>query len=131
MVQTLVDVPGLVTVNAAEGRHTVVLEVRMAPTDVGKVIGKQGGIAGALRTILSAAAGKQGKRALIEIEEPPGKRQIWGPRTKSAVCRHFAYKALIYFAKPYPFLIVSQRMFWRQATTFVTVTQGFEGLRGY
>src|SRR5215472_11579676 len=48
MVQTLVDVPGLVTVNAAEGRHTVVLEVRMAPTDVGKVIGKQGRIAGAL-----------------------------------------------------------------------------------
>jgi predicted RNA-binding protein YlqC (UPF0109 family) len=72
MAQTLVDVPELVT----EGQHTVILEVRMAPTDVGKLIGKQGRIADALRTILSAAAGKQGRRALIEvIEGPPGKRQ--------------------------------------------------------
>jgi predicted RNA-binding protein YlqC (UPF0109 family) len=69
-------VPELVTVRAAEGQHTVILEIRMAPTDMGKLIGKQGRIADALRTILSAAAGKQGRRALIEIiEEPPGKRQ--------------------------------------------------------
>jgi predicted RNA-binding protein YlqC (UPF0109 family) len=75
MAQTLVDVPELVTVRATEGQHTVILEVRVAPTDVGKLIGKQGRIADALRTILSAAAGKQGRRALIEIiEEPPGKR---------------------------------------------------------
>lgn len=76
MAQTLVDMPELVTVSATEGQHTVILEVRMAPTDVGKLIGKQGRIADALRTILSAAASKQGKRALIEIiEEPPGKRK--------------------------------------------------------
>ena len=76
MAQTLVDVPELVTVRATEGQHTVILEVRVAPTDVGKLIGKQGRIADALRTILSAAAAKQGKRALLEIiEEAPGKRQ--------------------------------------------------------
>jgi predicted RNA-binding protein YlqC (UPF0109 family) len=69
MAQTLVDVPGLVTVRATEGQHTVILEVRMAPTDVGKLIGKQGRIAEALRTILRAAAAKQGKRAVLEIIE--------------------------------------------------------------
>jgi uncharacterized protein len=75
MAQTLVDVPGLVAVRATQGQHTVIFEVRVAPTDVGKLIGKQGRIADALRTILSAAAGKQRRRALIKIiEEPPGKR---------------------------------------------------------
>ena len=69
MAQTLVDVPGLVTVSATEGQHTVILQVRIAPTDVGKLIGKQGRIADALRTILGAAAAKHGKRAVLEIIE--------------------------------------------------------------
>jgi uncharacterized protein len=76
MVQQLVDVPALVAVSATQGQHTLILEVTVGPSDMGKVIGKKGRIADALRTILSAAAGKQGKRALIEIiEEPPGRRK--------------------------------------------------------
>ena len=69
MVRQLVDTPGEVAVTATEGQHTVILKVRVAPTDVGKVIGKKGRIADALRIILSAAAAKQGKRALLEISE--------------------------------------------------------------
>ena len=69
MVRQLVDTPGEVAVSATEGQHTVILKVRVAPTDVGKVIGKKGRIADALRIILSAAAGKQGKRGLLEISE--------------------------------------------------------------
>lgn len=76
MVQQLVDAPALADVSTTEGQHTVILEVKVAPSDVGKVIGKKGRIADALRTILSAAAGKQGKRALLEIiEEPAGERR--------------------------------------------------------
>jgi uncharacterized protein len=74
MVQQLVDVPTLVAVSATHGQYTLILKVRVGPSDLGKVVGKKGRIADALRTILSAAAGKQGKRALIEIiEEPPGR----------------------------------------------------------
>lgn len=69
MVQQLVDTPAEVAVSATEGQHTVILKVRVAPTDVGKVIGKKGRIADALRTIVSGAAAKQGKRALLEIIE--------------------------------------------------------------
>lgn len=69
MAQRLVDAPGLVTVSAIEGQHTVILKVKVAPNDVGKLIGKKGRIADALRIILSAAAAKQGKRALLEIIE--------------------------------------------------------------
>jgi predicted RNA-binding protein YlqC (UPF0109 family) len=67
MVQQLVDVPTQVAVSTTEGQHTVILKVTVAPTDVGKVIGKKGRIAEALRTILGAAAAKLGKRALLEI----------------------------------------------------------------
>jgi len=67
MVQPLVDNPRQVSVSATEGEHTIILTVTVAPMDVGKVIGKQGRIADALRTILGAAAGKHGKRALLEI----------------------------------------------------------------
>ena len=69
MVRQLVDSPAKVAVGATEGQHTVILNVRVAPTDLGEVIGKKGRIADALRTILSAAAAKQGKRALLEIIE--------------------------------------------------------------
>jgi predicted RNA-binding protein YlqC (UPF0109 family) len=69
MVRQLVDTPAEVEVSATEGEHTVILTVKVAPTDVGKVIGKKGRIADALRIILSAAAAKQGKRAVLEIIE--------------------------------------------------------------
>ncbi len=67
MVKSLVDVPDAVSVNVVEGSKSTILELRVAPEDVGKVIGKQGRIAKAIRTILSASATRDGKRATLEI----------------------------------------------------------------
>ncbi len=67
MVKSLVDKPEEVTVNVVEGEKSKVLELHVAEEDVGKVIGKQGRIAKAIRTILSASATKGGKRAVLEI----------------------------------------------------------------
>ena len=67
MVKSLVDKPEEVTVNVVEGEKSKVLELHVADEDVGKVIGKQGRIAKAIRTILSASATKGGKRAVLEI----------------------------------------------------------------
>ncbi len=67
--QALVDNPELVQVNEIEGSQTVVLELRVANTDMGRVIGKQGRTANAIRTVLSAASGKAGKRYVLEIVE--------------------------------------------------------------
>ena len=67
MVKSLVDVPEEVSVNVIEGEKSTILELRVAQEDVGKVIGKQGRIAKAIRTILSASATKDGKRASLEI----------------------------------------------------------------
>ncbi len=67
IVQCLVDVPGQVRVSATEGDRTIILNVTAAPLDVGKVIGKHGRIADALRIILNAAAGKHGKRVLLDL----------------------------------------------------------------
>jgi predicted RNA-binding protein YlqC (UPF0109 family) len=69
IVQTLVDQPEEVFVNELGGSHTTVLEVRVAKMDIGKVIGKQGRTAKAIRTILGAAAGKTRKRYILEIVE--------------------------------------------------------------
>jgi predicted RNA-binding protein YlqC (UPF0109 family) len=69
IVKALVDQPDQVSVNEVEGGHTVVLELSVAKSDMGKVIGKQGRNAEALRTILSAAAGKLRKRYVLEIVE--------------------------------------------------------------
>ncbi len=69
IVKALVDQPEQVSVNAIEIGHTVVLELSVAKSDMGKVIGKQGRHADAIRTILSAAAGKARKRYLLEIVE--------------------------------------------------------------
>ena len=69
IVQALVDQPDEVSVNEIGGDHTSVLEVRVAKTDMGKVIGKQGRTAQAIRTIMSAAAGKARKRYIMEIVE--------------------------------------------------------------
>ncbi|RUM42376.1 MAG: KH domain-containing protein [Desulfurobacterium sp.] len=65
----LVDNPDAVSVNVTEGERTVVIELKVDPKDLGKVIGRQGRTAKALRTLLSAAATKMGKRAVLEIIE--------------------------------------------------------------
>jgi predicted RNA-binding protein YlqC (UPF0109 family) len=67
--KALVDQPGQVSVTEVEGGHTVVLELRVAKSDMGKVIGKHGRNADAIRNILSAAAGKARKRYILEIVE--------------------------------------------------------------
>jgi len=67
--QYLVDNPEEVDVQEMEGQKTTVIELKVAPDDLGKVIGKQGRTARAMRTILSAAATKVHKRAVLEILE--------------------------------------------------------------
>ena len=65
----LVDHPDAVEVREVEGEQSAVIELRVAKDDLGKVIGKQGRTARALRTILSAASTKLHKRAILEIVE--------------------------------------------------------------
>ena len=65
--KSLVDDPAGVEVNMIEGEKSTILELKVAEGDVGKVIGKHGRIAKAVRTILSAAATKSGKRVVLEI----------------------------------------------------------------
>ncbi len=67
--KALVDQPELVEVSELEGEQTSVIELRVAKEDLGKVIGKQGRTARAMRTILSAASTKIRKRAVLEIIE--------------------------------------------------------------
>ena len=67
--QALVDRPEEVSVNEVEGNQTSVLELKVAKEDLGKVIGKQGRTARAMRTILGAASAKLRKRTVLEIIE--------------------------------------------------------------
>jgi predicted RNA-binding protein YlqC (UPF0109 family) len=67
--QALVDHPEEVSVTEVEGKQTSVLELKVAKEDLGKVIGKQGRTARAMRTILSAASAKIKKRTVLEIIE--------------------------------------------------------------
>ena len=67
--RSLVDKPDEVHVDEITGEQTVVLELRVAKDDLGKVIGKQGRTAHAMRTILNAASTKLRKRAVLEIIE--------------------------------------------------------------
>ena len=69
MARALVDNPEMVRVSEIEGEQTCVIELRVAKEDLGKVIGKQGRTARAMRTILSAASTKIRKRAVLEIIE--------------------------------------------------------------
>ena len=69
MAQALVDQPDEVEVKEVEGDRTTVLELTVAKDDLGKIIGKQGKTARALRTILNATATKLKKRAVLEIIE--------------------------------------------------------------
>jgi predicted RNA-binding protein YlqC (UPF0109 family) len=67
--KALVDEPNNVSVSAVESDTSVIVELRVSPEDVGKVIGKSGQTAKALRKILSAAATKHRKKSLLQIIE--------------------------------------------------------------
>ena len=69
MARALVDHPDHVVVEEIEKDQTTVLELRVAPGDLGKVIGRQGRTARSMRTILGAAGMKLNKRFLLEIQE--------------------------------------------------------------
>lgn len=67
--RALVDEPDFVSVSEVGGAHTSILELRVAKTDIGKIIGKQGRTAGAMRTILSAVSAKTRRHAVLDIVE--------------------------------------------------------------
>jgi predicted RNA-binding protein YlqC (UPF0109 family) len=67
MAKSLVDKPEEVAVAQVDGERTAIFELRVAASDIGKVIGKQGDTARAMRTILSAVGTKLGKRCVLEI----------------------------------------------------------------
>ena len=67
--KNIVDNPDSVNVSEVEGERTTILELRVDPDDLGKVIGKQGRIVKAMRVILGAASAKSKKRAVLEIIE--------------------------------------------------------------
>ena len=69
IVKAIVDNPEEVQVNELRGERTTVIELRVAPGDIGKVIGRQGRTATAIRAILNAAGMKLGKRYVLEILE--------------------------------------------------------------
>jgi len=65
--RALVDYPEEVSVNEVEGENAIILELRVAREDMGKVIGKQGRIAKAIRSVIKAAAIKENVRVVVEI----------------------------------------------------------------
>lgn len=65
--RSLVDNPEMVQVNEIAGEQSIILELKVAQEDMGKVIGKQGRIAKAIRTVVKAAAIKENKRVVVEI----------------------------------------------------------------
>lgn len=65
--KALVDHPDQVSVNEVEGSQSVIIELKVAQEDMGKIIGKQGRIAKAIRTVVKAAAIKDNKRVVVEI----------------------------------------------------------------
>ncbi|MBL8293315.1 MAG: KH domain-containing protein [Bryobacterales bacterium] len=67
--KALVDIPDQVTVNEVQGEQATILELRVAPSDLGKVIGKQGRTARSIRTLLGAVGMKLNRRFSLEILE--------------------------------------------------------------
>lgn len=67
LAKSLVDNPDAVSVTVVENEDKTILELRVADGDMGKVIGKQGRIAKAIRTVVKAAASRENKRAIVEI----------------------------------------------------------------
>ncbi len=69
IIKQIVDYPNEVKVQEIEGGRITIVEISVAKEDVGKVIGREGRVANALRTIVGAVASKLGKRAIVEIIE--------------------------------------------------------------
>jgi predicted RNA-binding protein YlqC (UPF0109 family) len=67
IVRSLVDDPSQVRITEVEGANTIIYELRVAPEDMGRVIGKGGRVANAIRTLLRVVSTRQGKRATLEI----------------------------------------------------------------
>jgi predicted RNA-binding protein YlqC (UPF0109 family) len=67
LARALVDKPDSVEVTSVEGERSIILQLRVDPEDVGKVIGKKGRIAQAMRTLIKASATKEGRNAIVEI----------------------------------------------------------------
>ncbi|WP_303646225.1 KH domain-containing protein [Candidatus Solincola tengchongensis] len=67
LAKALVDNPERVEVTSVEGERSVILQLRVDPSDLGKVIGKNGRIAQAMRTLIKASATKEGRNAIVEI----------------------------------------------------------------
>ena len=67
--KALVDIPEEVSVREVQGEQVTVLELKVAPSDLGKVIGKQGRTAAALRALAASAAERAGKTVTLEIRE--------------------------------------------------------------
>lgn len=65
--KSLVDSPDDVSVTEVDGERSIILELRVASEDMGKVIGKQGRIAKAIRTVTKAVATREGKKVIVEI----------------------------------------------------------------
>ena len=70
MAQAVVNNPDLVRVEAAEGVSMIVLELSVDPDDMGRIIGKKGRVANAMRTLLRSSAAQKGKRVNLEIIQP-------------------------------------------------------------
>jgi len=69
MAQALVDQPDDVRVEEITGARSIIYELRVAPSDMGRVIGKNGRVVNAMRSLLRVAATRSGKRAILEIVE--------------------------------------------------------------
>ncbi len=67
LARSLVDNPDGVEVTTVEGERSIILQLRVHPDDVGKVIGKNGRIAQAMRTLIKASATREGRNAIVEI----------------------------------------------------------------
>jgi len=67
LAKSLVDEPDNVKVNLVDGEKAYILELKVSPDDMGKVIGKKGRIAKAIRTVVKASAAKEGKKVVVEI----------------------------------------------------------------
>ncbi|MCD5413985.1 MAG: KH domain-containing protein [Clostridiales bacterium] len=67
IVEALVDYPDKIEITETEGNRSITIEIRVAQEDMGKVIGKQGRIAKAMRTVVKSAAMRENKKVVIEI----------------------------------------------------------------
>ncbi len=65
--KSLVEFPDEVSVTEKAGNHSLIIELKVAPSDMGKVIGKQGRIAKSIRSVVKAAASKDNKKVVVEI----------------------------------------------------------------